>query len=199
MLDGSLSGRRGVRGGSRGGPCFEKGPPAYQSARSCIASADGSDPDGPSVLHDGSLAALRRMVRRIPGGVPDGLRTSFRFETGPAACPTARSCRFGGSALRRMVRFETGPAAGLAARFAATTHSTTASQVRSGNEYAHTRTSQGGRGSKPGATRPGRSNDMLNVSPHRVILSRPVGERFYRPITEREDIGSMTSLLISRI
>jgi len=46
---------------------------------------------------------------------------------------------------------------------------------------------------------PGRSDDMPNVSPHRVILSGPVGERFYRPIREREDIGSMTSLLVSRI
>jgi len=98
-----------------------------------------------------------------------------------------------------MVRFETDPVAGLAVRFAATAHSTTASQVRSGKEYAHTRTRQGGHGSKPGATRPGRSNDMPNVSPHRVILSGPVGERFYRPIKEREDIGSMTSLLVSRI
>jgi len=165
------------------------------------------------------------MVRHMLGGVPDGLRISFRFETcpaacptarscrigrsalwrmvqfktGPAACPTARSCRFGGSAFQRMVRFETGLAAGLAARFAATAHSMTASQVRSSKEYAPTRISQGGHGSKPRATHPGRSNDMPNVSPHRVILSGPGGERFYRPIREREDIGSMTSLLISRI
>jgi len=95
--------------------------------------------------------------------------------------------------------FETGPAAGLAARFAATAHLTTASQVRSGKEYAHARTSQGGRGSKPRATRPGQSNNMPNVSPDRVILSDAVGERFYRPIREREDIGSMTSLLVSCI
>ena len=221
---------------------------------------DSSDRDGPSFLPDGSLAALRRMVRRVSGGLPDGLRILFRFETGrrlarqlarvasadlcfgewfdsrrarrharrltrgasadgstharqgarwlaciilirdgPGACPTARSCRFSGSALRRMVRFETGQAAGLAARFLATAHSMTASQVRSGKEYAHARTSQGGCGSKPGASRPGRSNDMPNVSPHRIILSCPVGERFYRPIREREDIGSMTSLLVSRI
>jgi len=83
--------------------------------------------------------------------------------------------------------------------FAAMSHSTTASQVRSGKEYAHTHTSQGGRGSKPGATRPGRSNDKPNVSLHRIILSGHVGARFYWPIREREDIGSMTSLLISRI
>ena len=199
LLDGTLGGRRGVRGGSHGSACFETGPAACQMAGSCIASADGSDRDGHGVLPDGSLAALQRMVRRMPGGLPDGLRISFRSETGPAACPTACSCRFGGSALRRMVRFKTGPAAGLAAQFAATAHSTTTSQVRSGKEYAHARTSQGGHGSKPGATRPGRSNNMPNISPHRVILSGPVGERFYRPIREREDIGSMTSLLVSRI
>jgi len=109
LLDGSLGGRRGVRGGSHGGACFETGPAACQTACSCIASADGSDRDVPGVLPDGLLVALRRMVRRMPSGVPDGLRISFRFETGPAACPTARSCRFGGSALRRMVRFEMGP------------------------------------------------------------------------------------------
>jgi len=188
-----------VRGGSRGGACFETGPAIFQTAHLCIASADGSDRDRPGVLPDSSLVALRRMVQHMPDSVPDSLRISFRFETGPAAGPTARSCRFGGSALRRMVRFETGPAAGLAARFAATAHSTTASQVRSGNEYAHARTSQGGRGSKPGATHPDWSNDKSNVSPHRVILSGPAGERFYRPIREKEDIGSMTSLLVSRI
>jgi len=188
----------GMRDGLRISFRFETGPTACLTARSCCFGG----------------SALRRMVRRMPGGMPDGLRISFRFETGLAACPTARSCRFGGSALWRMVRrmpggmpdglhisfrFETGPSAGLAAWFVATAHSTTASQVRSDKEYAHARTSQGGGGSKPGATHPGRSNDMPNVSPHRVILSGPVGERFYRPIREREDIGSMTSLLISCI
>jgi len=84
-----------MRGGLRGDACFETDPAACQMARSCIASADGSDRDGHGDLPDGSLAALRRMVRHIPGGVPDGLRISFRFETGPVACPTARSCRFG--------------------------------------------------------------------------------------------------------
>ena len=173
---------------------FETGPAACPTARSC---------------HFGR-SALRQMVQRMPGGVPDGLRISFWFETGPAACPTARLCRFGRSALWRMVRrmpgsmpdglrisfrFEMGPMA----RFEAMANSTTASQVRSGKEYAHAHTSQGGRGSKPGATRPGRSNDMPNVSLHRLILSGPVGEWFYRPIREREDIGSMTSLLVSCI
>ena len=31
----------------------------------------------------------------MPGGVLDGLRISFRFEMGPAACPAARSYRIG--------------------------------------------------------------------------------------------------------
>ena len=135
LLDGSHGGRRGVRRTSPGGACFETGPAACQTARSCIASADGSDRDRPGVLPDGSLAALRRMVRRMPGGVPDGLRISFRLQTSPAACPTARSCRFGGSALRRMVRFETGPASCPTARSrrfgnCQMARATTASQVR---------------------------------------------------------------------
>jgi len=130
-------------------------------------------------------------------------RWIVQIETGPAYCPTARSRRFGRweetvhrSAYRIIDLFL---AAGLPSWFAAMAHLTTASQVRPGKEYAHARTSQGGHGSKPGATHPGRSNDMPNVSPHRVILSGPVGERFYQPIREREDIGSMTSLLVSRI
>jgi len=122
---------------------------------------------------------------------------------GPAYCPSAHSQHFGGweeTVHRSAYRIiDTLLAAGLASWFAATAHSTTASQVRSGKEYARVRTSQGGSGSKPRATRPGQSNDMPNVSPHRVILSGPVGELFYRPIRDREDIGSMTSLLVSRI
>jgi len=174
------------------------------SLRWVSASADDSIRDGPGVMPDRSLAALRRIVRRMPGGVPGGLHISFRFEMGPAACPTARSCRFGGSALRWICASADGSilegsAAGLAAQVGVMAHSTTASQVRSGKEYAHTRTSQRGRGSKPGATRPGQSNDMRNVSPYRIILSDPVGERFYGPIREREDIGSMISLLVSCI
>ena len=43
LLDRSLGERRGVRGGSHGGVSFETGPAACQTARSCIASADGSD------------------------------------------------------------------------------------------------------------------------------------------------------------
>ena len=71
------------------------------------ASPDGSIRDGPGIIPDSSLAALRRMVRRMPSGLPDGLSISFRFETGPAACPTACSCRYGRSAHRRMIRIET--------------------------------------------------------------------------------------------
>ena len=54
----------------------ERGP----AARPCVAFGESFGRDGPGVLPDGSLAALRRMVR---------------IETGPAYCPTARSYRSG--------------------------------------------------------------------------------------------------------
>jgi len=79
---------------------FETDPVACQMAHSYIASADGSRRghclaqqlargastedsirDGPGVLPNGSLAALRRGIR---------------IETGPTSCLTARSRRFGG-------------------------------------------------------------------------------------------------------
>jgi len=74
------------------------------------ASPDGSIRERPDVMPDSSLAALRRMVRRMPGDVPNGLSISFRFETGPTACSTARSCCYCGSALRRMIQIEMDPA-----------------------------------------------------------------------------------------
>jgi len=99
---------------------FETGPAACLTARSYrfgsrrarwlarIASVDGSDRDWPGILPDGSLAALRRMVRRKPGGLPGGLRISLqpmvRIETGPAACPTAHSYRCGLRRARRLAR-----------------------------------------------------------------------------------------------
>ena len=113
----------------------------------------------------------RQLARRLAGVASADLRFGGWFDACPAACPTACVYRFGSRRDRRLAQrlariasaylrfggwFEIGPAAGLAARFAATAHSTTASQVRSGKEYAHAGTSQGGRGSKPGATRPGR-------------------------------------------
>ena len=53
------------------------------------ASAEDSIRDGPGVLPDGSLAALRWRIR---------------FETGLASCPTARSQRFGGGCDSRRAR-----------------------------------------------------------------------------------------------
>jgi len=112
-----------------------------------VASADGWDRGGPGILPDGSLAAIQRMVRRMPGSVPDGLRVSLRcicaladdsiregpgvlhdgslaalrrmvrIESGPASCPTSHSCRFG------WFRFQTSPASCPTAR------STTASRI----------------------------------------------------------------------
>ena len=86
-----------MHGGSPGGTCFETGPAACQRARSCIALADGSRQarrlarwlargtsaedsirDRPSVLPDGTLAALWRMVRGGPGVLPDGSLTTLR-------------------------------------------------------------------------------------------------------------------------
>jgi len=97
LLDGSLGGRCGVRSASRGGAYFEMGPAACQTARSCIASADGlrrarclaqwlargalaedSIRDWPGVLPDGSLVALRWMVRSGPGVLPDGSLVALR-------------------------------------------------------------------------------------------------------------------------
>ena len=91
LLDGSLGGQCGVLGGLHAGACFETGPADCQTARSCITSADdlrrtqhlarwlargtsaeNSIRDGPSVLTDGSLAALWRMVQGGPGVLPDG-------------------------------------------------------------------------------------------------------------------------------
>ena len=63
------------------GGWFEAGPEACPTARSYIASVDGSDRDAPGVLPDGSLVALRCMVR---------------MDTGLLYYPTARSQRFGG-------------------------------------------------------------------------------------------------------
>jgi len=53
------------------------------------ASAEDSIRDGPGVLPDGSLVALRRRMR---------------FETGLASCPTARLRRFGGGCDSRRAR-----------------------------------------------------------------------------------------------
>ena len=57
--------------------------------------------------------SLRRMVRGVPGVLPDtslvALRRRIRFETGPASCPTARSRCFG-------EWFEAGPASCMTAR-----------------------------------------------------------------------------------
>jgi len=53
-------------------------------------------------LVDGAVCAVARAVasavRRMPSGVPDGLRYRFGgwFDASPAACPTARFYRFGG-------------------------------------------------------------------------------------------------------
>ena len=66
-----------MRGGSRGGACFETGLAACQIARSCIASADCSDRDGPSILPDGLLAALWQIVDACPAECPMACVYSF--------------------------------------------------------------------------------------------------------------------------
>ena len=65
--------------------------PRQQLARRLArgASAEDSIRDGPGVLSDGSLAALRQRIR---------------FETGLASCPTVRSRRFGGGCDSRRAR-----------------------------------------------------------------------------------------------
>ena len=102
---------------------IETGPAYCLTARSCIASVDGSDRDGPGVLPDGSLVYrfggwlgsrwARRIARQLargasadgsdedrPGVLPDGSLTALwrmvQFEMGPAYCLTARSRCFGG-------------------------------------------------------------------------------------------------------
>ena len=66
---------------------------------------------------DGAVCAAARAaayaVRRMPGGVPDGLRYRFGgwFDASPAACQAACVYRFSG-----WFGFETGPAASLMAR-----------------------------------------------------------------------------------
>ena len=171
LLHGSLGGRCGVSGYSRGTAYFETGLVACQTACLFITSTDGSDRDGPDVLPDGSLAALRWMLRRMPGNVPDGLGISFRFETGLAACATVRSCPFGGSALGRMVRFEMGPASCTTARSwrfsdCQTARATTASHIRLVKEYACT-PDPPGCGPEPKATRSGWSDNRI-----RPLVSR---------------------------
>jgi len=136
LLDGSL--------GYRFSRWFEAGPASCPTARSrrfgggfdsrrarCLgrpltrgASAEDSIRDGPGVLPDGSLVALRRRIR---------------FQTGPASCLTAHSWLFGrgfdSRRARRLARRlargasadgsdETGPVSCPAAR------TTTASWVR---------------------------------------------------------------------
>jgi len=140
-----------ARAAGRDGGWFHAYPAACQTAR---------------VYRFGSRRA-RRLARRLARVASADLRFGGWFDACPAACPTACVSRFGSRRARRLARrlariasaylrfigwFEIGPAA----QFAATAHSTTASQVRSGKEYTYARTSQGGRGSKPGATRPGR-------------------------------------------
>jgi len=98
---------------------FKTGPMAGQMARSYIASADASTRarclarryahgasaedsirDGPSILRDGSLAALRRRILFETGPVSCLMARSRRFsgwfEVGPASCRTAHSWFFGG-------------------------------------------------------------------------------------------------------
>jgi len=93
LLDGSLSGRLGVRSGSHGGACSSRRTQRL-ARRLARVSLWRMVRDGPSILPDGSLAALRRRIQ---------------FETGPASYPTARSQRFGGW-------FEAGPASFPTAR-----------------------------------------------------------------------------------
>jgi len=67
-------------GSRRFGGWFEMGPAycptarSWRFGRSSDASADGLDRDGPGVLPDGSLAALRR-IRRLPNGSRDNCIT----------------------------------------------------------------------------------------------------------------------------
>ena len=87
--DGSRWARRTARrlacgasadGSRRFGAWFEMGPAycptarSWRFGRSSDASADGLDLDGPGVLPDGSLAALRR-IRRLPNGSHDNCVT----------------------------------------------------------------------------------------------------------------------------
>jgi len=98
---------------------FATGPAACKTARSCIALVDGSRRarhlarrltcsasvedsirDGPGILTDGWLAALRRRIR-FKSGLTSCLMACLQsfggwFKVGPASCLTARSWRFGG-------------------------------------------------------------------------------------------------------
>jgi len=122
----------------------------------------------PSVLPNGSLVVLRQRIR-FETGPTSCLTARLRhfggwFEAGPASCPTARSRCFGGwfgrdgpsvlpggslASVRSGRSFDVFGAC-------QTAHTTTASQVRYGMEYARTRTSEGGHGPKPKATHSGR-------------------------------------------
>jgi len=99
LLDRSLGGWLGVRGGPRGGACSSRR--ARRLARRLArVSLWRMVRGGPGVLPDGSLAVLWRRIRFETGPASYPMARSRRFsgwfEAGAASCPTARSWRFGG-------------------------------------------------------------------------------------------------------